>query len=215
MFKSKVPRRIKVEAVYHLTANLSYPLMVIMSVLLMPAMICRFYQGWFQMLLIDVPLFTASTLSIAVFYLMSERELFPKTWKKTFIYLPFLMALGIGLTVTNTKAVMEALLGIKSPFVRTPKYRVAKKGEKSQAAKYRKRLKLAPWIELLLGCYFFLAILYTFSNRNYFTAPFLILFVVGYWYTGLMSLLQGRFERWRSGGANTEESSPKPFPVGV
>ena len=56
-------RRIKVEAVNHLTANLSYPLMVIMSVLLMPAMICRFYQGWFQMLLIDFPLFTASSFS--------------------------------------------------------------------------------------------------------------------------------------------------------
>jgi hypothetical protein len=39
--------------------------------------------------------------------------------------------------------------------------------------------------------------------------------VIGYWYTGLMSLLQGRFERWRGGGANTDESSPKPFPVGV
>ena len=216
MFKSHVPRRIKIEAVYHLTANLSYPLMVIMSVLLLPAMVCRFYQGWFQMLLIDFPLFTASTFSIAVFYVMSERVLFPKTWWKTFLYLPFLMALGIGLTVTNTKAVVEALVGHKSAFVRTPKYRVAKKGEKSQAAKYRKRLILAPWIELLLGCYFFAAILYTFSNHNYFTAPFLILFVIGYWYTGLMSLLQGRFERWRTGTtANTDESSPKPFPVGV
>jgi hypothetical protein len=111
---------------------------------------------------------------------------------------------------------MEALFGIKSAFVRTPKYRVAKKGEVSQAAKYRKRLILAPWIEMLFGTYFFLAILYTFSNHNYFTAPFLILFVIGYWYTGLMSLLQGRFERWRTGGtANTDESSPKPFPVGV
>jgi cellulose synthase/poly-beta-1,6-N-acetylglucosamine synthase-like glycosyltransferase len=216
MFRSNVPRRIKVEAVYHLTANLSYPLMVIMTAFLMPAMIVRFYQGWFQMLLIDFPLFTASTFSIAVFYLAAERELFPKTWWKTFFYLPLLMALGIGLTVTNTKAVMEALFGIKSAFVRTPKYRVAKKGEKSQAAKYRKRLKLAPWIELLIGCYFFAAILYTFTNHNYFTAPFLILFVIGYWYTGLMSLLQGRFERWRTGtGANTDESSPKPFPVGV
>ena len=216
IFRSNVPRRIKIEAVYHLTANLSYPLMVVMSALLVPAMICRFYQGWFQMLIIDVPLFTASSFSIAVFYVMSQRELFPKTWMKTFLYLPFLMALGIGLTVTNTKAVMEALLGIKSAFVRTPKYRVAKKGEKSQAAKYRKRLVLAPWIELALGTWFFLAILYTFSNHNYFTAPFLILFVIGYWYTGLMSLLQGRFERWRSGAANTDdESSPKPFPVGV
>jgi hypothetical protein len=217
MFKANVPRRIKVEAVYHLTANLSYPLMVVMSAALLPAMICRFYQGWFQMLLIDVPLFTASTFSIAVFYLMAERELFPKTWWKTFLYLPFLMALGIGLTVTNSKAVMEALFGIKSPFVRTPKYRVAKKGEKSQAAKYRKRLILVPWIELAFGAYFFGAIVYAFSNHSYFTAPFLILFVIGYWYTGLMSLLQGRFERWRTGTtANTDsESSPKPFPVGV
>ena len=214
VFKSDVPRRIKIEAVYHLTANLSYPLMVIMTAFLMPAMIVRFYQGWFQMLLFDVPLFTASTASIGVFYLMAERELFPKTWWKTFLYLPVLMALGIGLTVTNTKAVMEALFGIKSPFVRTPKYRVAKKGEKSQAAKYRKRLVLAPWIEIFIGCYFFIAILYTFSNHNYFTAPFLILFVIGYWYTGLMSLLQGRFERWRT-GVEPPESSPKPFPVGV
>jgi cellulose synthase/poly-beta-1,6-N-acetylglucosamine synthase-like glycosyltransferase len=215
MFRSDVPRRIKIESVYHLTANMSYPLMVIMTALLIPSMIVRFYQGWFQMLLIDVPLFTASTLSIAVFYVASQRVLFPKGWMKTFLYLPVLMALGIGLTVTNTKAVMEALLGIKSAFARTPKYRVAKKGERSSAGKkYRKRLVLAPWIELLIGTYFLGAIIYCFSNHNYFTAPFLILFVVGYWYTGLMSLLQGRFERWRS-GANAEESSPKPFPVGV
>jgi cellulose synthase/poly-beta-1,6-N-acetylglucosamine synthase-like glycosyltransferase len=215
MFRSDVPRKIKIESVYHLTANMSYPLMVIMTALLIPSMIVRFYQGWFQMLLIDVPLFTASTLSIAVFYVASQRVLFPKGWMKTFLYLPFLMALGVGLTVTNTKAVMEALLGIKSAFARTPKYRVAKKGEKSVAGKkYRKRLVLAPWIELFIGTYFLGAIIYCFSNHNYFTAPFLILFVVGYWYTGLTSLLQGRFERWRS-GANAEESSPKPFPVGV
>jgi hypothetical protein len=174
----------------------------------------RFYQGWFQMLLIDFPLFTASTFSIAVFYVVSQRVLFPKNWLRTIWYLPLLMALGIGLTVTNTKAVMEALFGIKSAFVRTPKYSVAKKGEKSQAAKYRKRLVLIPWIEMLLGAWFMAAILYTFSNHNYFTAPFLILFVVGYWYTGLMSLLQGRFERWRT-GVDPKETSPKPFPVGV
>jgi hypothetical protein len=125
------------------------------------------------------------------------------------------MALGIGLTVTNTKAVMEALFGIQSAFARTPKYSVQKKGEKSVAAKkYRKRLNVAPWIELLIGGYFALAILYCFSNQNYFTAPFLVLFVGGYWYTGLMSLLQGRFDRWRT-GTSPEESSPKPFPVGV
>ena len=52
-----------------------------------------------------------------------------------------------------------------------------------------------PWIELLIGTYFALTVLYAMQNENYITVPFLILFVLGYWYTGLMSLLQGRFDR--------------------
>ena len=51
--------------------------MILLSVLLLPAMIIRFYQGWFQMLYIDLPLFMASTFSISSFYLVSQRELFP------------------------------------------------------------------------------------------------------------------------------------------
>jgi hypothetical protein len=186
----------------------------VLSTLLMPAMIIRFYQGWFQMLLIDVPLFMASTFSISSFYLVSQRELFPGKWYRTFLYLPFLMALGIGLTVTNSRAVLEALFGIKTAFKRTPKYRIEKRGQIPQASKYRKRLGIVPWIELLIGSYFALTIWYAIVNENYFTVPFLLLFVVGYWYTGLLSLLEGRFERFRI-GANTEEASPKPFPVGV
>jgi hypothetical protein len=214
MFRSNAPFHVKIEAFYHLTANLSYPLMIVLSTLLMPAMIIRFYQGWFQMLLIDVPLFMASTFSISSFYLVSQRELFPGRWFRTFLYLPFLMALGIGLTITNSKAVLEAIFGIKTAFKRTPKYRIEKRGQVPQASKYRKRLGIVPWIELLVGSYFALTIWYAIVNENYFTVPFLLLFVLGYWYTGLMSLLEGRFERFRL-GANTEEASPKPFPVGV
>ena len=132
--------------------------MIVLSVLLMPAMVIRFYQGWFQMLLIDVPLFMASTFSISSFYLVSQKELFPGSWYKTFLYLPFLMALGIGLTVTNSSAVMEAIFGIQSAFKRTPKYRVRRKGEKRAGSKYRKRLGIVPWVELLIGCYFALTI---------------------------------------------------------
>ncbi len=216
VWRSEAPLHTKIEAVYHLTANISYPLMIVLSVLLMPAMVIRFYQGWVQMLLIDFPLMMMSTFSISSFYLVSQKELFPRTWYKSILYLPFLMSLGIGLTLTNTRAVLEALFGIQSSFKRTPKYRVEKRGEKSAAAtKYRKRLGIVPWLELLIGCYFALTVWYAVANENFFTVPFLLLFVIGYWYTGLLSLLQGRFERWRGGGANLDESSPKPFPVGV
>jgi len=211
VMKSDQPFRVKLEAWYHLTANLSYPLMVVLSVLLLPAMIIRFYQGWFQMLYIDLPLFMASTFSISSFYLVSQRELFPRTWPRALLYLPFLMALGIGLTITNTRAVLEALLGQKSAFARTPKYRVESKKDRINATKYRRRLGWVPWVELLIGSYFALTVYYAISNENYITVPFLVLFVVGYWYTGLMSLLQGRF----SGLSIGAESHTKPFPVGV
>ncbi len=216
VWRSKQPLHTKIEAVYHLTANLSYPLMIILSVLLMPAMIIRFYQGWVQMLFIDVPLMLLSTFSVSSFYLVSQKELYPRSWHRCVLYLPFLIALGIGLTLTNTRAVMEALLGIQSSFKRTPKYRVEKRGERSEAAvKYRKRLGLVPWLELAIGGYFALTIWYAVVNENFFTVPFLLLFVIGYWYTGLLSLLEGRFDRWRRGRSGVDESSPKPFPVGV
>jgi cellulose synthase/poly-beta-1,6-N-acetylglucosamine synthase-like glycosyltransferase len=211
VLKSDVSRHQKIEAWYHLTANMSYPLMIVLSVLLMPAMIIRFYQGWFQMLYIDLPLFMASTFSISSFYLVSQKELFPKRWLKSLLYLPLLMSLGIGLTVTNTRAVLEALVGKQTSFVRTPKYRVESKKDRVGAKKYRKRLGWVPWIELLIGTYFALAIFYAIDNENYFTIPFLLLFVVGYWVTGLMSLLQGRF----AGLSVGSETHNKPFPVGV
>jgi cellulose synthase/poly-beta-1,6-N-acetylglucosamine synthase-like glycosyltransferase len=212
VLESDQPFKVKLESWYHLTANLSYPLMVVLSVLLLPAMVIRFYQGWFQMLYIDVPLFLASTFSISSFYLVSQRELFPKNWPRALLYLPFLMALGIGLTVTNTIAVIEALVGKQTAFARTPKYRVESKKDKVQAAKYRKRLGWVPWIEMLIGGYFALTVIYAVQNENYLTVPFLMLFVVGYWYTGLMSLLQGRFAGLT---LSASESHTKPFPVGV
>src|SRR5207248_5231685 len=139
---------------------MSYPLMVILSVLLLPAMIIRCYQGWFQMLYIDIPLFLASTFSISSFYLVSQKELFPRTWPRAILYIPFLMAIGVGLTVTNTRAVLEALIGKQTAFARTPKYRVESRIDVVHATKYRKRLGWVPWIELLIGSYFVLAVYY-------------------------------------------------------
>jgi cellulose synthase/poly-beta-1,6-N-acetylglucosamine synthase-like glycosyltransferase len=211
VLKSDQRFHVKLEAWYHLTANLSYPLMIVLSVLLLPAMIIRFYQGWFQMMYIDLPLFMASTFSISSFYLVSQRELFPGKWFRALLYLPFLMALGIGLTVTNTRAVLEALLGKQSEFTRTPKYHVESKKDKVRANNYRRGLGWVPWVELLIGCYFAITVYYAIDNENYITVPFLILFVLGYWYTGLMSLLQGRF----AGISLNADTHTKPFPVGV
>ncbi len=204
----------KLEAWCHLTANISYPFMIILCALLLPAMIVRFYQGWFQMLYIDLPLFIASTMSISSFYLAAQRELFPRTWWKTLFFMPMVMAIGIGLTVTNSRAVLEALFGIKSAFKRTPKFRIESRKDKVTASKYRRKSGWAPYIEILLGCGFAAVALYAFEVQNYLTIPFILLFVVGYWTTGLMSLLQGRFRSATQDGRHSEESA-RPYAVGV
>jgi cellulose synthase/poly-beta-1,6-N-acetylglucosamine synthase-like glycosyltransferase len=207
VFRSEVPWHVKSEAFFHLTANISYPLMVLLSTMLLPAMIVRFYQGWFQMLVIDLPLFLASTCSISSFYLAAQKELRPKTWMSTFLYMPFVMATGIGLSVRNAQGVLEAIFGKKTEFARTPKFSIEGKSGTFAAKKYKNKSGWMPYFEIVLGLYFALAILYAIVNENYATVPFLFLFVWGYLYTGFMSLSQSWFARLRF-GVNAPEMRP-------
>jgi cellulose synthase/poly-beta-1,6-N-acetylglucosamine synthase-like glycosyltransferase len=190
VFKANVPWHVKSEAFFHLTANISYPLMVLLSTMLLPAMIVRFYQGWIQMLVIDLPLFLASTCSISSFYLVAQKELHPKTWYRTFLYMPFVMATGIGISVRNAQAVIEAIAGRKSEFARTPKYNIAGKQGSYAKKSYKNKAGWMPYAEIFLGVYFALTVVYAVANENYATVPFLLLFVWGYLYTGFMSLGQ-------------------------
>src|SRR5689334_16537530 len=147
IFKADVPLRVKVEAFMHLTPNISYPLMIVVCMLMLPVMIVRFYMGVFQMALIDFPLIAASFWSISAFYLYAQKELYPKTWWKSIAFLPMLMGAGVALTVSNTKGVVEALLGIDSSFARTPKYAIGSQKVKLKSAAYRRRSGLLPYIE--------------------------------------------------------------------
>lgn len=197
VMRSDAPWHVKAEAFFHLTANISYPLMVLLSTMLLPAMIVRFYQGWIQMLVIDLPLFLASTCSISSFYLVAQKELRPKNWWRTFLYMPFVMAIGIGISVRNAQAVIEAIIGKKSEFTRTPKYKIEGKRDSFITKKYRNKAGWMPYAEITLGVYFFFTVLYAVLNENYATVPFLLLFVWGYLYTGLMSLGQTYFAHLR------------------
>jgi len=207
VFRSRAPWHVKSEAFFHLTANISYPLMVLFSAMLLPAMIVRFYQGWFQMLVIDLPLFLASTCSISSFYLVAQKELRPKSWWRTFLYMPFVMAVGIGISIRNAQAVIEAIVGKKSEFARTPKFKIEGKSGTFVAKKYKNKAGWMPFAEVLLGFYFAFTVFYAIANENYATIPFLLLFVWGYLYTGFMSLGQTYFAHMRF-GVNAPEMRP-------
>jgi cellulose synthase/poly-beta-1,6-N-acetylglucosamine synthase-like glycosyltransferase len=186
---SDLPLHIKVESAFHLTANFAYPLMIVLSILMFPAMVIRYNMGWYEMLLIDVPLFFAATASVANFYMVCQRELHDD-WITRAKYLPFLMSIGIGLTVNNTKAVFEALFNMESEFARTPKYRIEVSADEWIGKKYRQSVVIQPVIELALGLYFTATVFYALANGIYGTLPFLVLFQIGFLYTGLLSIVQ-------------------------
>jgi cellulose synthase/poly-beta-1,6-N-acetylglucosamine synthase-like glycosyltransferase len=189
ILRSDLPLGVKIEAFFHLTANFNYPLMCILSILMFPSMVIRYNMGWYEMLLIDVPLFFAATFSFCNFYMVCQREIHTD-WRARLKYVPFLMSVGIGLCINNTRAVFEALLNTKSEFARTPKYRIEADADEWVGKKYRQSVAVQPLIELGLGLYFTWTVFYALANQIYGTLPFLVLFQVGFLYTGLLSIVQ-------------------------
>ena len=201
ILKADLPRRVKMEAIFHLTPNISYPMMIVVSALMLPVMIIRFYMGWVQMVLIDMPLIIASFWSITAFYMLAHRELYPKDWKRGIFMIPVLMAAGVALTISNTRAVLEALFRVQTAFARTPKFAIegTQKVVQSQASKYRSRSGWLPFIELAIGTYFLGMMAFAVDTFNFLALPFLAIFVSGYYWAGFASLwqdFQGRL-RWR------------------
>ena len=122
--------------------------------------------------------------------MVAQRELYPTKWRSRIKYMPFLMAIGIGLCVNNTRAVLEALFDKKTEFARTPKYRIEGDGDEWMGKRYRQSVAVQPLVELALGLYFTWTVFYALANQIYGTVPFLVLFQVGFLYTGLMSIVQ-------------------------
>jgi cellulose synthase/poly-beta-1,6-N-acetylglucosamine synthase-like glycosyltransferase len=185
-----LPLAVKAEAFFHLTANFNYLLMVVLSVLMFPAMYVRYSMGMYEMLLIDLPFFFAATWSVAYFYMVCQRELYPDTWTARLRFLPLLMSIGIGLAVNNARAVVEALLGKETEFARTAKYGIERRSDDWVDKKYKQTMAVQPIVEVALGFYFTYTVFYALANGIYGSLPFLILFQVGFLYTGLLSLVQ-------------------------
>jgi hypothetical protein len=189
ILRSNQPLGVKAEAFFHLTANFNYLLMSLLSILMFPAMYVRYNMGWTEMLVIDLPVFAAATLSFCNFYLLAQRELYPD-WRARLKYLPFLMSIGIGLCVNNTRAVLEAMFRKESEFARTPKYGIERDSDEWAGKKYHQTVAVQPIIELGLGLYFTATVFYALIDQIYGTVPFLMLFQIGFLYTGLLSILQ-------------------------
>jgi len=188
---SDLPLAVKAEATFHLSGNLAYPLMLVLCALVFPAMIIRYDMGWGEMLVVDLPLFLCATASVCSFYVLSQKEIFGDAGWRRARYLPAALALGVGLSVNNSKAVLEALLGRTSEFTRTPKHGVEHRADKWQQKRYHGTRSFVPYVELALGLYFTYVAIYAAFSGLIGTLPFIMLFQGGFLYASSFSLLQG------------------------
>ncbi len=177
--------KIRFEATLHLAANFAYPLVLLMTLLLPYAVIVRLSVPRWTTLLVDLVLFAGSTVSLVVFYLRAEYAV--GEGRKSIRHLPYVLALGIGMAVNNTRAVLEAMSGYKSPFNRTPK-----RGDKGAMAPGEPRLSpRALWqarLELALGAYMMGGALFAIDAGRFVAVPFFALFSWGFLSLALGSL---------------------------
>ncbi|HET6440587.1 MAG TPA: glycosyltransferase [Anaeromyxobacter sp.] len=190
VWRADLPGAVKREAVMHLTANLAYLVVIPLAILLPITTALRSSHGPYEVLLVDVPLFAAATLSVVSFYVVGQRAQGYSFWDSV-KPLPLVMALGIGLSVNNARAVVEALMGYQTGFVRTPKHGVRTRRERAARPLYHTAATLQPVVELVLAAYMTYAVVYFLERGIYSAIPFLVLFQVGFGYVGLVSVYEG------------------------
>ncbi len=198
--RAPLPLKVKFEAIVHLTNNASYPLMVLLSLLIFPAMTMRRGTSTALLLLVDLPLFLSATASVLTFYLMSQFA-GNDDWRRELRYLPALMSVGIGLSVNNAKAVISGLFHQGGTFVRTPKYRIEEAGQSWTAKRYRVGSDSTRVVEAILTLYFTGCTIYAAVTGMWLSIPFLLLFVQGYGYMAVLSYLPSVLDWWERGKA--------------
>lgn len=185
------PFRVKMEAFFHLAANFNYLLIALLS-LLMPFSIYarhRLREIGTDYLWLDLPIFLSATWSVSVFYYHSQKRIHAD-WFSRIKYIPFSLALGIGLCVNNTWAVLEGFFSRGGEFTRTPKYAVTRRGDSWRGKSYRGKLNVVSLVELALTVHFTAVFFYAWEERLYLSLPFIILFLFGFFYTSSLSFFQ-------------------------
>jgi cellulose synthase/poly-beta-1,6-N-acetylglucosamine synthase-like glycosyltransferase len=192
VLKADLPLKVKVECIFHLTNNFAYLFLVILAALQLPNLIMRQRLHTPELLLLDVPLFFSTCISIVVFYLTTHKALYGNLLDAV-KRLPMMMALSIGLSINNARAVLEGLLGMESEFVRTPKHGVRDKRESWVQKRYKaSMMNLSTFVEIGFGLYIVGTILLAVLTGAWVSIPFLVLFMVGFLYVGSLSLHQLR-----------------------
>jgi hypothetical protein len=193
----------KIECSVHLTQNLAYIFVLLLSICIYPAVLVRFASGWFTTWPVELLLFLLATVSVFFFYGAAVAGV-RRDWKRQLGYMPAVMSVAIGLSVSNTRAIVEGLIGKQTPFYRTPKFAIDGTRGSWRNKSYRGLQSGTALFELVLAAYFVGILVFTLRHGLFGAAPFVLLFLFGYLYVGLLSL-DVSLPRWKP-------AAPGPIP---
>ncbi len=180
ILRAQLPIRVKLEACLHLLANLAYPLVLCLALV---SPLAPFRSGAQAELVqgMDALALFATTVSVWCFYGVAVRRAGDHAgWGR----IPVAMALGVGMSVAQTRAVIEAIVGHKSPFVRTPK-------RGSDQGSYRAFVRL-PWAELLLCGWQLCGVLWALQAGFWGAVPLQLFLALGFGVVGIGGVLGSR-----------------------
>ncbi len=194
VIRAPIPLHVKIEGIVHLLGNTAYLLTFLLAVLMFPVTWFRPRLEMKTSVILDLAVFSMATLSVCLFYLASQRELHGlRGVIRTILYTPMLLCMGIGMCISNSRAVLEGLLTRGGEFVRTPKYNISGSGDTFMGKKYRVNFRwIVPALELLAGLAFGWVVYYSYIHRMYGAIPFQMLFLVGFLYVSFLTLFQGK-----------------------
>ncbi|MCI0453222.1 MAG: glycosyltransferase [Candidatus Latescibacteria bacterium] len=191
IWKSRAPLKVKLEATFHLSANLSYLLLVALSILMPFAVVTRASAAGDATFMIEATLFGLTTASVVLFYATAQREL-GRDWKLRVRDVPFILAVGVGMCVNNAWAVAEALVGCETPFVRTAKYRIESLDDRWKTKVYRSARRPSFFVEFVLTTYTAVGFVAIVWIREWAALPYMVLFAAGYLFVFGISVAHAR-----------------------
>ena len=194
--KRRVAIEAKIQAFIQLTRHIVYPL-VLIQFLSLPVLLAA------QMNLYVISVLPALTIATYLAmgpgaYIIVIQGMYAKSWKSKAKLLPALLVYNAGMSVNNTVAVFDAVLGKKNEFHRTPKYGIITKQDDWRDKAYNLPFTQTTLLEIFFGIYGIMGIFIAIFSNNPVFVPIIALQTIGFFFIAYLSLSHTRFKRNKS-----------------
>lgn len=195
--KCNVSTGTKFHSFFHLLNSTVFLCIMMTALLSIPILIIKRHSPELQELSKFAWLFMISLVSLGSFYCISYFRLTVTSLKSFLMFLitfPLFLSVSMGLSLHNSIAVIEGYLGIKTPFIRTPKFNLIKNSDRWKGNKYLARnISLLTLLEGLLSLYFLAGIIMGFVFNDYGLLAFHFLLFFGFGIVFVYSVKHARF----------------------